>query len=154
MKNIRDYIFYRVYEIATRKGRSVEDAVESSVYTVDMYYLLIVDILFFASKGIIEFDMSPLTLFYLAYKKLVVIGVIIFVLIWVYFMNKKYKKKVADGWIKELRTKYHKEKYSISAVWIIAFPFIMFLVVPIVYGLIKGTLQIVRKSTGEVIWGI
>lgn len=33
MKKLRDYIFYRVYEIATRKGRSVEDAVENLKYS-------------------------------------------------------------------------------------------------------------------------
>lgn len=53
--------------------------------------------------------------------------------------NKIYAKRISNRWIDELKTKHHKEEYGVSVIWIIVFPFIMFLIIPIIYGTITGT---------------
>lgn len=154
MKKLREYIFYRVYERTLKNTHNVGEAVSNATYVTDIYDLVFVETLFFILKGIIEFDMTPVTLFYLTYKKSIVIGIIIVCLAWAYLMNRKYKIKVANGWIKELEAKYHKDSYCISTIWIILFPFVMVLGVPIIYGIIKGTLMLTDTHTGEIIWSI
>lgn len=139
MKKLREYVFYRVYESTWKNTHNMDEAVNNATYVVDIYDIVFVESLFFILKGIIGFDMVPVTLFYLTYKKSIVLGGIIIALIWAYLMNRKYKKKVAKGWIKELKAQYHKDSYCISIVWIILFPFVMVLVVPIIYGTITGT---------------
>lgn len=161
MRKIRDYIYYRVYELSVRNGQkrkvkhNIEGAaVDNANYSVEMYQLLCVEILFYIALGIIEFDMNPIRNFYIIHKKEIVIILGVLLLIWVLLTNKRYKNKVKNGWLDELRLKYHKEKYSFSAIWIIVFPFVMILVVPIVFAMIKGTLRILDTHTGDVIWSI
>lgn len=160
MRKIRDYIFYRIYEQTLRKWQkhkkydAEEVAFNNATYSMSMYFILCVEFVFYVLLGIIEFDMNPVRDFYLTYKIEIVAVFIIAALIETYFIDKMYKKKIATGWIDELKLKYHKEKYSFSAIWIIVFPFVMFLVIPIIYSLIMGTAQIVKPSTGEIIWSI
>lgn len=139
MKELRDYIFYRVYESTYNTRKNVDAAVSNGTYMVDMYNILFCEALFFLLEGILKFDMSNVAFYYIEYKKLIVVVFLIISIIWTYIIDKRYKKRVEKGWIEDLRKKYQKEKYSISTLWIIIFPFIMILIVPIIYGTITGT---------------
>lgn len=139
MKKLPDYIFYRVYECTYNNRKNVDVAVSNATYVIDIYRILFIESLFFLLEGIIKFDMSNIAFYYTEYRKLIVVVFLVLSIIWTYIIDKRYKRKVEKGWIKELRKKYHKEKYSISTLWIIIFPFIMILVVPIIYGTITGT---------------
>jgi len=94
-------------------------------------------VLFFIVNGIFKFHKSPtITNPHLKYY----IGIPLYVLM--YFLFRRYLEKIIDfKGLNSLETRF-KDKENAIPVWVIfSLPFIIFILTPIIYGLINGTLN-------------
>lgn len=133
-----NYIAYRVFEFFEKKDSTLSIFRTINFLTLfQVSFLVPIFILFnsFLKEHINTISTVDRIEYYLG----IPLG-IVFIL----FNSFLYKKKLTGESLSRLKEKFHKEKYSLS-VWVFFLtPVILVFVIPIVYGLLNGTIRVVH----------
>lgn len=133
-----NYIAYRIFEYFDRKDNTL-----SILRTINFLTLFQVSFLvpiFILFNSFLKVHINAIsTVDRIEYYLGIPLG-IVFIL----FNSFLYKKKLKGESLNRLNEKFHKEKYSLS-IWVIFLtPVVLVFVVPIVYGLLNGTIRVVH----------
>jgi hypothetical protein len=135
MKNIFDYIAFRVFEYFIQKDEAL--AISRTINFLVLFQCSLIVPLFIIVHMFTQIDPQ---IFGVDNRIKYYIGIPL-ALILIALNTFFYKNKLTGESLKNLLNKYHKEKYSLS-IWIIFLsPVVFVFFCPIIYGAINGTLH-------------
>jgi hypothetical protein len=134
MKNIFDYIGYRIFEYFNQKDKTL-----SISKTINFLALLQGSLIVPLFILINLFTRVDPQIFGLDNRIKYYIGILL-ALILILVNHYIFKKKLNSEGLKVLHEKYHKEKYAFSVWFIFLAPAFFVFICPLIYGILNGTI--------------
>ncbi len=131
-----NYIAYRVFEFFDKKDNTL--SIFRTINFLTLFQVSFLIPIFTLSNSILKDYVNAIsTIDRIEYYIGIPLG-LVFILINSFL----YKKKLKGESLNRLKEKFHKKKYSLS-VWVIFLtPVVLVFVIPVVYGLLNGTIRV------------